>query len=42
MEVDSLNLGVHHAPNRPDERANYSSEPEIKNMREVRMDLRRI
>ena len=29
MEVDPLNLRVHNAPDRPDERANYNSEPEI-------------
>jgi hypothetical protein len=29
MEVDPLDLGVHNAPDRPDERADYDSEPEI-------------
>ncbi len=29
MEVDPLDLRVHNAPNRPNEQANYDSEPEI-------------
>ena len=29
MEVDPLDLGVHNAPDCPDEQADYDSEPEI-------------